>query len=138
MIARPTTEQILNECSRELIEVVLPAVTDDAVKVTVLMMDVVLRNTAMRAGHEIAWMSDEISELARFVGESAEPAVAATSLHLDDVVERYSRASEAFARALETAVASGDDELTSRGTALLARRVEREQEVMCGWSPVGR
>jgi hypothetical protein len=39
---------------------------------------------------------------------------------------------------LETAVASGDDELISRGTALLARRVEREQEVMCGWSPVGR
>ena len=60
------------------------------------------------------------------------------SLHLDDVVERYSQASEAFARALETAVASGDDELISRGTALLARRVEREQEVMCGWSPVGR
>ncbi len=39
MIAKPTTEQILNECSRELIEMVLPAVTDDAVKVTVLMMD---------------------------------------------------------------------------------------------------
>ena len=139
MIARPTTEQILNECSRELIEVVLPAVTDDAVKVTVLMMDVVLRNTALRAGHEIAWMNAEISELARFAEATAGSAVAADdSLHLDDVVERYSRASDAFARALEAAVASGNDELVTRGTALLARRVEREQEVMCGWSPVGR
>ncbi len=139
MIARPTTEQILNECSRELIEVVLPAVADDAVKVTVLMMDVVLRNSAKRAGHEIAWMNDEISELARFVGATGEPVVDADdSLHLDDVVERYGRAGEAFAHALETAVASGDDERTSRGTALLAQRVEREQEVMCGWSPVGR
>ena len=139
MIARPTTEQILNECSRELIEVVLPAVTDDAVKVTVLMMDVVLRNTAKRAANEIAWMTDEINELASFVGAAGQSvADADDSLHLDDVVERYSRASEAFARALETAVASGDDALTRRGRAVLARRLEREQEVMCGWSPVGR
>ena len=138
MIARPTTEQILNECSRELIDVVLPAVTDDAVKVTVLMMDVVLRNTAVRAAHEIAWMNDEIDQLARYAGTSGAVTEANDSWHLDDVVERYSRASEAFSRALEAAMASGDDELTRRGTALLARRVEREQEVMCGWSPVGR
>ena len=139
MIARPTTEQILNECSRELIEVVLPAVTDDAVKVTVLMMDVVLRNTAKRAANEIAWMTDEIKELAGFVraaGQSVDDADG--SLLLDDVVERYSRTSEAFARALEAAIASGDDALASRGRAVLARRLEREQEVMCGWSPVGR
>ena len=138
MIARPTTEQILNECSRELIEVVLPAVTDDAVKVTVLMMDVVLRNTAKRAANEIAWMTDEIKELASFVGPAGQSVAGDDSLHLDHVVERYSRASEAFARALEAAVASGDDALARRGTEVLARRVEREQEVMCGWSPVGR
>ncbi len=139
MIAKPTTEQILNECSRELIETVLPAVTDDAVKVTVLMMDVVLRNTAKRAGHEIAWMTEEIDELAAFLGNTGESAGdGAGNLHLDDVVERYARASAAFAAALETALASGDDEGTRRGRALLARRVEQEQEVMCGWSPVGR
>ena len=139
MIAKPTTEQILNECSRELIETVLPAVTDDAVKVTVLMMDVVLRNTAMRAAHEIAWMTAEIDELTAFIGEGGTAVPGGDpSLHLDDVVERYSQASDEFARALEAAVASGDDELTRRGTALLARRVEQEQQVMCGWSPVGR
>src|SRR3954471_12767642 len=98
MIARPTTEQILNECSRELIEVVLPAVTDDAVKVTVLMMDVVLRNTAMRAAHEVAWMTDEINELAGYIAATGGSfADAEDSLHLDGVVARYSRVNETFA-----------------------------------------
>ena len=48
MIAKPTTEQILNDCSRELMEVVLPAVTDETVMVTIYMMDLVLRNAAVR------------------------------------------------------------------------------------------
>ncbi len=137
MIAKPTTEQILNDCSRELMEVVLPAVTDETVVVTIYMMDLVLRNAAVRAAHEIAWMTDEIGELDAFTG-STTPAQADDSLHLDDVVERYRRASEAFSRAMEEAVAAGDEERIERGAALMAHRVEREQEVMCGWSPVGR
>jgi hypothetical protein len=137
MIAKPTTEQILNDCSRELMEVVLPAVTDETVVVTIYMMDLVLRNAAMRAGHEIAWMTEEIGELESFAGDSA-PDGGDGSLHLDDVVERYRRASEAFSRAMEQAVAAGDEERTRLGAALLAHRVDREQEVMCGWSPVGR
>ena len=137
MIAKPTTEQILNDCSRELMEVVLPAVTDETVAVTIYMMDLVLRNAAVRAAHEIAWMTDEIGELEAFAG-SATPALAGDSLHLDDVVERYRRASEAFSRAMEEAVATDDDQRTRRGAALMAQRAEREQEVMCGWSPVGR
>ena len=103
------------------------------------MMDLVLRNAAKRAAHEIAWMIDEIRELEAFAGADGEtPAGAAASLHLDDVVERYRQASEAFSQALEAAVADGDEERTARGTSLLARRVDHEQEVMCGWSPVGR
>jgi hypothetical protein len=137
MIAKPTTEQILNDCSRELMEVVLPAVTDETVVVTIYMMDLVLRNAAVRAGHEIAWMTDEIGELEAFARAST-PVEGDGSLHLDDVVERYRRASEAFSRAMEEAVAAGDEERTERGAALMAHRVEREQEVMCGWSPVGR
>jgi hypothetical protein len=140
MIAKPTTEQILNDCSRELMEIVLPAVQDETVVVTVMMMDLVLRNAAVRAAHEIAWMTEEIAALQSFAdGSGAEtPSSDGVSLHLDDVVERYRQASEAFSRAMETAVAGGDDELTARGRALLAERVAREQEVMCGWSPVGR
>jgi hypothetical protein len=137
MIAKPTTEQILNDCSRELMEVVLPAVTDETVTVAIYMMDLVLRNAAVRAAHEIAWMTDEIGELEAFAGESSHPE-ANGSLHLDDVVEHYRRASEAFSRAMEEAVAAGDAERTQRGAELMAHRVEREQEIMCGWSPVGR
>jgi hypothetical protein len=137
MIAKPTTEQILNDCSRELMEVVLPAVTDETVVVAIYMMDLVLRNAAVRAAHEIAWMTDEVGELDAFTGNTT-PVQADDSLHLDDVVERYRRASEAFSRAMEEAVAAGDEERIGRGAALMAHRVEREQEVMCGWSPVGR
>jgi hypothetical protein len=137
MIAKPTTEQILNDCSRELIEVVLPAVTDETVVVTIYMMDLVLRNAAVRAAHEISWMTEEIGELEAFA-DGTTPAEANGSLHLDDVVERYRRASDAFSLSMEEAVAAGDEERTRRGAALMAHRVEREQEVMCGWSPVGR
>jgi hypothetical protein len=136
MIAKPTTEQILNDCSRELMEVVLPTVTDETVVVTIYMMDLVLRNAAVRAAHEIAWMTEEIGVLESFAG--ATPADADGSLHLDDVVERYRRASDAFSRAMEEAVATSDEERTREGAALMARRAEREQEVICGWSPVGR
>ena len=137
MIAKPTTEQILDDCSRELMEVVLPAVSDATVQVTIYMMDLVLRNAAKRAAHEIAWMTDEIRELEAFTA-TAPGAAGEPSLHLADVVERYRRASEGFAEAMDAAMAAGDEARTRAGTSLLTRRVEREQEVMCGWSPVGR
>lgn len=140
MIAKPTTEQILNECSRELMEVVLPAISDETVQVTVFMMDLVLRNAAVRAAHEIAWMTEEIGDLDSFAADAggSEPAVSDGSLHLDDIVERYRAASEAFSRAMEEAIAGGDEKVAERGAALMSRRSAREQEVMCGWSPVGR
>jgi hypothetical protein len=138
MIARPTTEQILDDCSRQLLEVVLPAVSDETVQVTVMMMDLVLRNMAQRAAHEIAWMTAEIDELRDYVGEAAAPPAGADGLHLDAVVERYCRAGEVFSRALEEAVAAGDVGRIRRGTELLARRAGTEGEIMCGWSPVGR
>ena len=134
MIAKPTTEQILNDCSRQLMETVLPAVTDQTVQVAIFMMDLVLRNAAVRAAHEIAWMTDEIAELESFTGIRSEP----TGWHLADVAERYGRASEAFSRAMEEAVGAGDESRVAEGTGLLARRSAHEQEIMCGWSPVGR
>ena len=138
MIAKPTTEQILNDCSRELMEVVLPAVSDETVVVTIYMMDLVLRNAAVRAAHEIAWMNEEIAELEAFANGDGSAGDPSASLHLDDVVERYRQASDAFSIAMERAVAAGDEERTRRGTDVLAHRVGRESEIMCGWSPVGR
>ena len=139
MIAKPTTEQILNDCSRELMEVVLPAVTDETVQVTIYMLDLVLRNTAVRAAHEIAWMTDEITELEAFAGcrwravdaRRPEPAPLGRGGALPPV-------QRGVLAALEEAVAAGDEERTRQGRSLLARRMEKEQEVMCGWSPVGR
>ena len=149
MIAKPTTEQILLDCCRELAEVVLPAIPDETVKVTVMMLDLVLRNAAVRAAHEIAWMTDEIEELQAYVRDArpggppapdtdAAAGGGAGTLHLDDVVEAYRRASEAFSATVEAAVAAGDERLVSRATEVLDRRIEHETEVMSGWSPIGR
>lgn len=153
MISKPTTEQILLDCSRELMEVVLPAVSDETAQVAVYMLDLVLRNSAVRAAHEIAWMSEEIDELAAFaeavfsaipqapgLSEALEGDVGKplASLHLDDVVERYRQASEASSRAIEAAVGAGNAELVRQGAELMERRVQHEQVVMSGWSPVGR
>lgn len=153
MISKPTTEQILVDCSRELTEVILPAVSDETVKVAVMMLNLVVQNAAVRSAHEIAWMRSETDDLEAFgrsvlsaysrasgLKEALDALASAPrgSLHLDDVVETYRCASEAFSCAMEAAVAAGDDPLTSRGSSLLDRRVEHEAVVMCGWSPVGR
>ena len=59
MLTRPTTPQILEDCRRELAEVIAPAVEDPAVAISLSMLDEVLRNCAVRAAHEIAWMHEE-------------------------------------------------------------------------------
>jgi hypothetical protein len=59
MLSRPTTEQILLDCCRELMTNVLPSLTDATAQVSVIMVETVLRNTAVRAAHEVAWMRDE-------------------------------------------------------------------------------
>jgi hypothetical protein len=136
VISRPTTEQILNNCSRELMEVVVPSVEDETVKVSVMMLGLVLRNAAVRAAHEIAWMTEEIAALHEFAGTTEPPDP--SSLHLDAVVEAYGQASDAFAEAMERAVEADDTDRIRRGAELMDRRVAREEEVMSGWTPVGR
>jgi hypothetical protein len=104
MLSRPTTEQILLDCCRELMTTVLPSLTDETAQVSVIMVETVLRNTAVRAAHEVAWMRDETADIeayARAVAaqvpgtaslETALAALADTprdSLHLNDVVETY-------------------------------------------------
>ena len=153
MITRPSTEQIILDCRRELLDVVLPDVTSDQVRVSVQMLENVLRNAATRAAHEIAWMHEETAALEVFAREVAAtlPDVAdvdaalvaldeapRSSLHLDDVTETYSRAGEAFSCALEAALASGDGPLGDRAAALLAARNERELEIKGEWTMVGR
>jgi spore germination protein GerM len=153
MLSRPTTEQILLDCCRELMTNVLPSLTDATAQVSVIMVETVLRNTAVRAAHEVAWMRDETADIEAYAQavaaqapgtKSLETALAALataprdSLHLDDVVETYCRAGNALSAALETAVASGLAALIQRGEEILDVRSGHETDVMAGWSPTGR
>ena len=154
MISRPTTDQILIACSRELLDVVLPDVQSDHVRVTVQMLENVLRNAAARAAHEIAWMREETEALAGFArdvvtamperaGETVRALAALAdapshSLELADVVETYSRAGEACSCALEAAMAEGDAALAGRAADLMAARNQRELQIMGEWTMVGR
>jgi hypothetical protein len=153
MLSRPTTEQILLDCCRELMTNVLPSLTDATAQVSVIMVETVLRNTAVRAAHEVAWMRTETADIEVYAHEvagqvpgtaslqTALTALAAAprdSLHLDDVVETYCRAGNALSAALETAVAGGLTALVQRGEEILDVRSGHETEVMAGWSPTGR
>ena len=152
MIGRPTTEQILLDCCRELMEDVLPALTDETTIVRVAMIEQVIRNAAARSAHEIGWMLEELpaidgyaravlaaapnDDLAAALREAEDGADA--RMDLDVVTDRYARASSLFAAALETAVSTGRSDLRADGERLLEARLTREQQVMAGWSPTGR
>jgi hypothetical protein len=153
VLSRPTTEQILLDCCRELMQAVLPALTDETAQVSVIMVETVLRNTAVRAAHEVAWMREETAEIESYAQAVAEQAPSAESLHaalkaladaprdslhLDDVVETYCRAGNALSAALEIAVAGGLTGLVRRGEEILDVRAGHETEVMAGWTPTGR
>ena len=142
MLSRPTTEQILLDCCRELMTGVLPALSDETAQVRVVMIETVLRSMAVRSAHEIAWMLEEIDDINDYVsavGSGAERRrPRRRGRHLDEVVEAYCRAGRALADALEAAVAGGDAALVTRGEDLLGRRAGHEVEVMAGWSPTGR
>ena len=153
MLSRPTTEQIILDCCRELTNTVLSKLTDETAQVSVIMVETVLRNTAVRAAHEVAWMREETAEIEGYAQAVAGQAPGAESLgtalkaladaprdslHLDDVVETYCRAGNALSAALETAVAGALTDLVRRGEEILDARGGHETEVMAGWSPTGR
>jgi hypothetical protein len=152
VISRPTTEQVLLDCCRVLEDDVLPGVADETMQVRLVMLGKVLRNAAVRAAHEVAWMREETAAV-----EAYARAVAATtgddglrtalealaegprgSLHLTDVVEVYVRASDVLSVALEVALAAGRDDLVREGESLLTTRLAHEEDVVGGWDSAGR
>lgn len=152
MIGRPTTEQVLLDCCRMLTGDVLPAVADDTTQLRLVMLEKVLRNAAVRAAHEIAWMHEEVTGIEAYAeavaGETADDALRAAreelaagphgSLHLDDVTEVYRRAGDVLSAALEAALAARREDLVRNGELLLAARLEHEQGVVGGWDAAGR
>ena len=152
MITRPTTDVLIEDCCRELMEGILPGLTDETVKLRLVMTETVLRNTAVRAAHEIAWMREETAALMAYAGRVAarhgsaalRAAVAdagagpADSLHLADVAGVYERAGQAFAAALAAAQEAGDADLVAQARELLRDRIATEKEVMATYAVVGR
>ena len=164
MITRPTTDMLIEDCCRELMEGILPGLTDETLRLRLVMTETVLRNAAVRAAHEIAWMREETAALLAYAGRVAarhgsEPLRAALadaeagpadshladteagpadSLHLADVADVYERAGQAFAAALAAAQQAGDADLVAQARELLRDRIATEKEVMATYAVVGR
>ena len=152
MITRPTTDVLIEDCCRELMEAILPALTDETLKLRLVMAETVLRNAAVRAAHEIAWMREETVALLAYADQVAarhgsEPVRAALadveagqadSLHLADVADVYERAGQAFAAALAAAQQAGAAELVAQARELLRDRIATEKQVMATYAVVGR
>jgi hypothetical protein len=152
MITRPTTDALIGDCCRELTDAILPGLTDETLRLRLVMTETVLRNAAVRAAHEIAWMLAETSALVAYAAEVAgrhgnEPlraaiaaveAAPAASLHLGDVVDRYERAGQAFSEALAAAQEAGAADLVAQAREVLRDRVAIEKQVMATYTVVGR
>ncbi len=152
MITRPTTEALIMDCCRELTEEILPALTDETLRLRLLMTETVLRNAAVRAAHEIAWMRAETASLMAYAAEvaarhaserlraamAAVEAVPSESLHLAEVADLYERAGQVFGQALAAAQEAGAADLVARARELLRDRIAAEKQVMATYAVVGR
>ncbi|HJY96111.1 MAG TPA: hypothetical protein VJ371_14225 [Streptosporangiaceae bacterium] len=152
MITKPTTDTLIEDCCRELMEGILPGLTDETLKLRLVMIETVLRNAAVRAAHEIAWMREETAVLlayarrvaARHGSAALRAALAdagagpADSLHLADVADRYERAGKAFAAALAAAQEAGAADLVAQAREVLRDRIATEKKVMATYEVVGR
>ena len=149
MLTRPTTAQILHDIAREVRDNLIPAIDDPALTVNLEMMEQLLTAAAVRAAHEIAWMNEEGDAIVAFARDvAASTSDAATiaaldaydqgrtdSLHLDDQVEMYSLAGEAFGRALEAAI---EPDQRAQGAALIRARRDNETAIRPGFYFPGR
>ena len=152
MITKPATDVLIEDCCRELMEGILPGLTDETLKLRLVMTETVLRNAAVRAAHEIAWMREETVVLLAYARRVAARhgtaplraaladagASPADSLHLADVADCYERAGQAFAAALAAAQEAGAADLVARAREVLRDRIATEKEVMATYAVVGR
>ena len=65
---------LIGDCCRELTDAILPALTDETLRLRLVMTETVLRNAAVRAAHEIAWMLAETSALVAYAADGGGPA----------------------------------------------------------------
>jgi hypothetical protein len=151
VITQPTTARILEVLQTELTDTVIPTVDDPQVVASLHMMHHILGTLAVRAENEIAWLVEETNDLERFGLElvaalpeanAVKAAVAAlqaapsTSLHLSDVAQRYSLASEILSCALEETPEGSEMRLAA--DVHLDARLTHEVEIMGEFQLVGR
>ena len=152
MITGPTTEQLLVDVARELREVILPRIEDAPVRVSVEMLEQVVRSCAVRAAHELAWMAEEEAAILAFAGRlpaspglvraleahAAHLADRGEARHLDDCIARYRSASAVLSEAIDAAFASGDGALVAESREIVLARNAHEIEARPGFYFPGR
>jgi len=145
MITAPTTAQLIEVVRRELAERVAPAVADPQVATSLQMVDHILATLAVRAGHELGWMVEEmaaVEAVGRRVaasGLSGAPAVAEALEAFESgrsagqsavaVTGDYNAATEVLSRCIE-ATFSAEGPLRDEVTALLDQRLAHETAVI--------
>lgn len=149
MNIHPSTSQILRDLAEELNREILPLLSDSTDQVRLHMITAVLGQCAVRAGTEIALMTDETAAYRAYAtgvaSATADEAVRSATdaigtsddLRLEAVLAEYTRASEAFGTALEAAMDAGLTDLVARGEQLLQMRIANEQ-LMAGVATAGR
>jgi flagellar biosynthesis component FlhA len=152
MMSRPSTQRLIEVIRQELGDNIAPKLADDGSALASLqMVDHVLETLARRAAHEVAWMTEEIQAL-QALGEhvvaamgsncrtaeavAALQAVDSASLHVDDVAERYSLASEILSCAIEEL--PEDSPIRGQAEAALDARLAREVSIIGEFQLVGR
>lgn len=146
MLTRPTAQQLLDDCARELRETVLPHVTDGATRVKLEMMEQIISSCALRAGHELAWMAEECDAMEAYTADVVATFADADGAAVGALLERYRTerrgglvtedrahdydlAGRAFSAALALAMKRRHAGLSARARALVDARNEREGEL---------
>ena len=153
MIAKPTTQQLIDAVCAELASKIAPAISDPTATVQLDMALAILRTTAVRSGNEHAWMkeeSDAIEAAAKGLSEQLPQASALSAalaayadgrtggLRLDDAVADYHLASEVLSCAIEAAYESGDEQHIATVGALIDQRHDHQQTVTGQFMALGR
>jgi cytochrome c556 len=136
MIAKPTTEQLIEAVRTDLQTRVAPHVTDPTASVALAMSIAVLGSAAVRSAHELEWMLEEADAIERLAGKPAGARPALSDMAA--VRAHYTRASELLAQLAEAAYDADDSDAIAEVWALLEQRREHQNIVTGGYTAVGR
>lgn len=152
MITRPSSAQVLLAIRKELLDVVLPAVTTEQARIAIQMAENLLYSTAQR-GDEVAFMRAEIDTVVehaatvvaagadrsgRIAGPLAEfEAARSAGVDVASVRTEYDAASELLSLCIEATMPVGG-ELHAASMAVLQQRLDRELEILGEFAFVGR